>query len=68
MATLTKKTKAIKRKVNKDAARNLEAYRRRVPQPEAPDWGEPIAEAPEARVAEGREAPDAGYGEPYSDD
>lgn len=41
---------------------------RRVPKPEAPDWGEPIGEAPETRLSEGAEAPDAGVGEPYECD
>ncbi len=68
MAAVGKKRPAIKRKVNKASALNSATARRHLPVQEAPDWGEPIGEAPEARVTVGQEAPDAGYGTFYSED
>jgi hypothetical protein len=39
--------------------------RRRRSHVEAPDWGEPISEAPESSVSHRAEAPDAGEGQPH---
>ena len=65
MSTLLEKLEANPR-VGQPTAEPIPATHRPhlTPSPldEAPDWGEPESEAPEARIGRDQEAPDAGEG------